>query len=205
MSEINVTPQVLTVATAFENVRAKMDSVLHVARQQAGADESAYGANRKFAASLNDLAYTLSPDFKWYTLDKRNLGKVSKEFGTLVQGFWDAYTEARSTPTKAFENMSKIWKDIRGYALADAQERAMFGETMPEPVELEGDEGEGDGDGDGVGGTQKRNPDTFIREDMVAAYKRLLRNDADCSDAAKVFRGDLLAALKRFGITGLEG
>ena len=203
MSEINVTPQVLTVATAFENVRAKMDSVLHVARQQAGADESAYGANRKFAASLNDLAYTLSPDFKWYTLDKRNLGKVSKEFGTLVQGFWDAYTEARSTPTKAFDNMSKIWKDIRGYALADAQERAMFGETMPEvPEELKGRIDEGD---EAVGGTQKRNPDTFIREEMVAAYKRLLRDDADCSDAAKVFRGELLAALKRFGVTGLEG
>ena len=200
MSEINVTPQVLTIATAFENVRTKMDSVLHVARQQAGADESAYGANRKFAASLNDLAHTLSPDFKWYTLDKRNLGKVSKEFGTLVQGFWDSYTEARSTPNKAFENMSKIWKDIRGYALADAQDRAMFGETMPEPEGLEDDETETET----TGGTQKRNPDTFIREDMVAAYKRLLKNDADCSDSAKVFRGELLAALKRFGITGLE-
>jgi hypothetical protein len=201
MNEINVTPQVLTVATAFENVKAKMDSVLHVARQQAGADESAYGANRKFAASLNDLAYTLSPDFKWYTLDKRNLGKVSKEFGTLVKGFWEAYTEARSTPTKAFENMSKIWKDIRRYGLEDAQERAMFGETMPEPEELE----DGETETETTGGTQKRNPDTFIREELVEAYKRLLRDDADCSDAAKVFRGDLLAALKRFGVTGLEG
>jgi hypothetical protein len=39
---------------------------------------------------------------------------------------------------------------------------------------------------------------------MTAAYKRLMRDDEQLSEKGKVFRGELLAALKRYGITGLK-
>lgn len=199
---VTITP-VSALADVVSEVTEAMQFAIRCAGVAAEADESSYGANVRFAQRANDLAHAMSPGFKWYTLDKRKLSGVSKEFGALVQMFWDGYTEARNRPGKPYKNMSKTWSDIRGYALVDAQERGLFGEVMPEPEAPEG--GEGEGVSETVGGTQKRNPDTFIREDMVAAYKRLLKDDADCSDAAKVFRGELLAALKRFGITGLEG
>lgn len=200
--KVTITP-VSALADVVSEVTDAMQFAIRCAGVAAEAEQSSYGANRRFAQRANDLAHAMSPGFKWYTLDKRKLSGVSKEFGALVQMFWDGYTEARSTPDKPFNNMSKVWSDIRGYALADAQERGLFGEVMPEPEAPEGNEGEGVSET--VGGSRVRSPDEFIRQDMVAAYERLMRQDADLSDAGKVFRGELLAALKRFGITGLEG
>lgn len=199
---VTITP-VSALADVVSEVTDAMQFAIRCAGVAAEADESSYGANVKFAQRANDLAHAMSPGFKWYTLDKRNLPKVSKEFAALVQMFWDGYTEARNRPGKPFENMSKVWKDIRGYALKDAQERGLFGEVMPEPEPPQG--GDGEGVSETVGGSRERHPDEFIREDMVAAYQRLMRRDADLSERGKVFRGELLAALKRFGITGLEG
>ena len=157
-----------------------------------GAERSAYGANRTYAAALNDAF-----GFAWFTFrDAGELKKASPEFAAEKDAFYKAYRAVREV-----SNMSKIWGDIKGYGEADAKERGLFG-WMPD-AETETD-GESESESGGAGAA-KRSPDLFIAEDMSAAFKRLMRDDEQLSDKGKVFRGALLAALKEYGITGLEG
>ncbi len=157
-----------------------------------GAERSAYGANRTYAAALNDAF-----GFAWFTFrDAGELKKASPAFAAEKDAFYKAYRAVREV-----SNMSKIWGDIKGYGEADAKERGLFG-WMPD-AETETD-GETETDSGGAGAA-KRSPDLFIAEDMSAAFKRLMRDDEQLSDKGKVFRGALLAALKEYGITGLEG
>jgi len=157
-----------------------------------GAERSAYGANRAYAAALNDAF-----GFAWFTFrDAGELKKASPAFAAEKDAFYKAYRAVREV-----SNMSKIWGDIKGYGEADAKERGLFG-WMPD-AETETD-GESESESGGAGAA-KRSPDLFIAEDMSAAFKRLMRDDEQLSDKGKVFRGALLAALKEYGITGLEG
>jgi hypothetical protein len=157
-----------------------------------GAERSAYGANRTYAAALNDAF-----GFAWFTFrDAGELKKASPEFADEKGEFYKAYRAVREV-----SNMSKIWGDIKGYGEADAKARGLFG-WMPD-AETETD-GESESESGGAGAA-KRSPDLFIAEDMSAAFKRLMRDDEQLSDKGKVFRGALLAALKDYGITGLEG
>ena len=157
-----------------------------------GAERSAYGANRTYAAALNDAF-----GFAWFTFrDAGELKKASPAFAAEKDAFYKAYRAVREV-----SNMSKIWGDIKGYGEADAKERGLFG-WMPD-AETETD-GESESESGGAGAA-KRSPDLFIAEDMSAAFKRLMRDDEQLSDKGKVFRGALLAALKEYGITGLEG
>ena len=157
-----------------------------------GAERSAYGANRTYAAALNDAF-----GFAWFTFrDAGELKKANPAFAAEKEEFYKAYRAVREV-----SNMSKIWGDIKGYGEADAKERGLFG-WVPD-VETEG---ETDGETESGGaGAAKRSPDLFIAEEMTAAFKRLTRDDEQLSDKGKIFRGALLAALKEYGITGLEG
>ena len=156
-----------------------------------GAERSAYGANRTYAAALNDAF-----GFAWFTFkDAGELKKANPAFAAEKEEFYKAYRAVREV-----SNMSKIWGDIKGYGEADAKNRELFGWFNEETVE-----GETETETEGGAGAAKRSPDLFIAEDMSAAYKRLMRDDEQLSDKGKVFRGALLAALKDYGITGLEG
>ena len=155
------------------------------------AERSAYGANRRYAVVMNDVF-----GFAWFTFTSpAELKKVSPEFAAEKDAFYAAYRAVREV-----SNMSKIWGDIKKYGEEDARARGLFGFEPEVADEVDGGESESNG-----AGSAKRSPDLFILEEMTAAFKRLIRDDALCSDKAKVFRGDLLAALKRFGVTGLEG
>tara|TARA_R110000803_G_C11879643_1_gene309544 strand:+ start:62 stop:643 length:582 start_codon:yes stop_codon:yes gene_type:complete len=155
------------------------------------AERSGFAANKRYAAAMND-AY----GFAWFTFrDAGELKKASPAFAAEKEEFYKAYRAVREV-----SNMSKIWGDIKGYGEADAKERGLFG-WMPD-AEVEG---ETETETEGGAGAAKRSPDLFIAEDMSAAFKRLMRDDEQLSDKGKVFRGELLAALKNYGITGLEG
>ena len=157
-----------------------------------GAERSAYGANRAYAAALNDAF-----GFAWFTFkDAGELKKANPAFATEKEAFYVAYKAARD-----ISNMSAIWAQIKGYGETDAKNRELFGWFNEETVEGE-TETESESNG---AGAAKRSPDLFIAEDMSAAFKRLMRDDEQLSDKGKVFRGELLAALKAYGITGLEG
>jgi len=190
----HVTATVVTFVAPAALVEARSAAIS--AAQGLGASErSAYGANRSYAAALNDAF-----GFAWFTFrDASELKKASPEFAAEKDAFYKAYRAVREV-----SNMSKIWGDIKGYGEEDARARGLFGfEPIVEDTEAEGGEG-GETESSGAGST-KRSPDLFIVEDLTDAYKRLIRDDEQLSDKGKVFRGDFLAALKRYGITGLEG
>jgi hypothetical protein len=154
-----------------------------------GAERSAYGANVVYAAALSDAF-----GFAWWTFkDAGELKKKSPEFAAEKDAFYAAYRTARN-----ISNMSAIWAQIKSYGEADARNRELFGWKNDEIVE--GEETESNG-----AGSIKRSPDMFITEEMTAAFKRLTRDDEQLSAKGKIFRGSLLAALKAYGITGLEG
>ena len=157
-----------------------------------GAERSAYGANVIYAAALNDAF-----GFAWFTFkDAGELKKANPAFVAEKEEFYKAYRAVREV-----SNMSAIWAQIKSYGEKDARNRELFGWFNEETVE-----GETESESDSGGaGAAKRSPDLFIAEDMSAAFKRLIRDDEQLSDKGKVFRGALLAALKDYGITGLEG
>jgi hypothetical protein len=156
-----------------------------------GAERSAYGANVVYAAALSDAF-----GFAWWTFkDAGELKKKSPAFAAEKDAFYAAYRTARN-----ISNMSAIWAQIKSYGETDAKNRELFGWKNDEVVEGEETETESNG-----AGSIKRSPDMFITEDMVAAFKRLTRDDEQLSAKGKIFRGSLLAALKAYGITGLEG
>ena len=159
-----------------------------------GAERSAYGANVIYAAALNDAF-----GFAWFTFkDAGELKKANPAFVAEKEEFYKAYRSVREV-----SNMSAIWAQIKSYGEKDARNRELFGWFNEETVEGE-TETESESESGGAG-SAKRSPDLFITEDMSAAFKRLMRDDEQLSGKGKVFRGELLAALKNYGITGLEG
>jgi hypothetical protein len=183
----------VTTVTAFVAPAALVEArtaAIGTAQVLGVAERSGFAANKRYAGAMND-AY----GFAWFTFrDAGELKKASPEFAAEKDAFYKAYRAVREV-----SNMSKIWGDIKGYGEADAKERGLFG-WVPD-VEVDG-EAEVESNG---AGSIKRSPDMFITEDMVAAFKRLSRDDEQLSAKGKIFRGSLLAALKEYGITGLEG
>ena len=164
------------------------DAAILAAQGLGGAERSSYGANRTYAAALND-----SFGFAWFTFrDAGELKKASPEFTVEKESFYKAYRAVREV-----SNMSKIWGDIKGYGVEDAKNRELFGWIADEEIE-------GETETEGGAGSTKRSPDLFITEEMSSAFKRLMRDDEQLSAKGRVFRGELLAALKTYGITGLE-
>jgi hypothetical protein len=185
----------VTTVTAFNAPVALVearDAAILAAQGLGGAERSSYGANRTYAAALNDAF-----GFAWFTFrDASELKKVSPEFAAEKEAFYKAYRAVREV-----SNMSKIWGDIKKYGESDAKNRELFGWVADD--EIEEDEKTA-GEGAGAGST-KRSPDLFITEEMSAAFKRLMRDDEQLSAKGRVFRGELLASLKTYGVTGLEG
>ena len=189
----NVTSTVATFVAPVALVEAR-SALVEAAKNLGVSERSAYGASRVYSGALNDAF-----GFAWFTYrDPAELKKASPEFAAEKDSFYKAYRAVREV-----SNMSKIWGDIKRYGEEDARARGLFGfEPIVEDTEAEAEGGESESSG---AGNSKRSPDLFIVEDLTAAYKRLIRDDEQLSDKGKVFRGDFLAALKRYGITGLEG
>ena len=190
-----VTTAIASAVSSFVAPTALVEArsgAISAAQGLGGAERSAYGANVVYAAALNDAF-----GFAWFTFkDAGELKKKSPEFAAEKEEFYKAYRSVREV-----KNMSAIWAQIKFYGEKDARNRELFGWKNDEVVE-----GESESESDSGGaGAAKRSPDLFIAEDMSAAFKRLIRDDEQLSDKGKVFRGELLAALKNYGITGLEG
>ena len=189
MSTLSVTTVSTFVPTAAL-VEARQGA-LSAAQGLGGAERSAYGANVIYAAAMSDAF-----GFAWWTFkDAGELKKANPAFAAEKDAFYVAYRTARN-----ISNMSAIWAQIKSYGEADARNRELFGWKNDEVVEGEETEVESNG-----AGSIKRSPDMFITEEMTAAFKRLTRDDEQLSAKGKIFRGSLLAALKAYGITGLEG
>jgi hypothetical protein len=190
-----VTTAVASAVSSFVAPAALVEArsgAISAAQGLGGAERSAYGANVIYAAALNDAF-----GFAWFTFkDAGELKKKSPAFATEKEAFYKEYRAVREV-----SNMSAIWAQIKSYGEKDARNRELFGwfneATAEGETETETESG--------GAGSSKRSPDLFIAEEMSAAFKRLIRDDEQLSDKGKVFRGALLAALKDYGITGLEG
>ena len=99
----------VTTATAFVPTAALLEArqgALSAAQGLGGAERSAYGANRIYAAALNDAF-----GFAWFTFrDAVELKKASPEFVGEKDAFYKAYRAVRD-----ISNMSAIWAQIKGY------------------------------------------------------------------------------------------
>tara|TARA_R110000822_G_scaffold275373_1_gene397529 strand:+ start:89 stop:673 length:585 start_codon:yes stop_codon:yes gene_type:complete len=190
-----VTTAIASAVSSFVAPAALLEArqgALSAAQGLGGAERSAYGANVIYAGALTDAF-----GFAWWTFkDAGELKKENPAFAAEKEEFYKAYRAVREV-----SNMSKIWGDIKGYGEKDAKNRELFGWFNEETVEGE-TETETESNG---AGAAKRSPDLYITEEMPPAFERLMRDDAQLSAKGKVFRGDLLAALKAYGITGLEG
>jgi len=75
-----------------------------------------YGAKQKYGVELNNMM-----TYAWYAKDAEKSPLIEAERQNLMAAL------------KSIEhsNPHKIWADVKGYALADAQERGLFGEVKP--------------------------------------------------------------------------
>lgn len=75
-----------------------------------------YGAKKKYAVELNNMM-----TFAWYSKDAEKSPLIEAERQNLMAAL------------KAIDhtNPHKIWGDVKGYALEDAQDRGLFGEVKP--------------------------------------------------------------------------
>jgi hypothetical protein len=105
-------------------------SVIEARNALVKAESKSYGARITYAVELNSMAGTA-----WYRDGAEKVVTVETEKSNL-------YAALKKV---GHSNPSKVWGDIKKYALIDAQEKGLFGEVKP--VEGEGGEGEGESTG----------------------------------------------------------
>lgn len=91
-------------------------SVIEARKEVVISERGSYGAKKKYAKELNNAM-----PYAWYAKDAEKSPLIESERQNLMQ---DLKSINHSNP-------HKIWADIKGYALEDAQERGLFGEVKP--------------------------------------------------------------------------
>lgn len=91
-------------------------SVIEARKEVVISERGSYGAKKKYAVELNNMM-----PYAWYAKDAEKSPLIESERQNLMQ---DLKSINHSNP-------HKIWADIKGYALEDAQERGLFGEVKP--------------------------------------------------------------------------
>jgi hypothetical protein len=109
-----------------------------------------YGARVDYAHALNDIA-----ESAWF------LPKAAKD--TNVETERVAYIAGLQSINHS--NPHQAWKKIKEYALADAQERGLFGQSKPQPAD------ESDGDDKAA----PRSLDLRLLEELTKLYKACKR------------------------------
>ena len=92
-------------------------------------------------------------------------------------------------------NPHKIWADVKGYALQDAQDRGLFGETKPEPVQA--------GEGESTGNANINAPRPLqlrLVEELTALYKVCEKEKAFLTDKQRSASLHITKALESLGV-----
>ncbi len=114
------------------------------------AETKSYGARIGYASALNGMANTA-----WYRDGADKVISIEAEKANLYAGLKKV----------GHSNPSKVWGDIKKYALIDAQEKGLFGETKP----VDGEEGEGESTG-GANANAPRSPRVRYLDELTALY-----------------------------------
>lgn len=160
------------------------DAVIEARNNVVSSERGAYGAKQKYGVELNNMmAGSPAP---WYAKDAEKSPLIEAERQNLMAAL------------KAIEhsNPHKIWADVKGYALADAQERGLFGETKPVP-EAKPAEGESTGN---ANINAPRPLQLRLVEELTSLYKVCEKDKAFLSTGQKTASMHISKALEAIGV-----
>lgn len=140
-------------------------SVIEARNALVKAESKSYGARITYSVELNSMA-----GCAWYRDGAEKVVTVETEKSNL-------YAALKKV---GHSNPSKVWGDIKKYALLDAQEKGLFGETKT--VEGEGGEGESTGN---ANVNAPRSPRVRYLDELTALYSFGEREKAFLPDDLK--------------------
>jgi hypothetical protein len=145
------------------------------------AETKSYGARIGYASALNGMAHAA-----WYRDGADKVISIEAEKANLYAGLKKV----------GHSNPSKVWGDIKKYALIDAQEKGLFGETKPV-----GEDGEGEGESTGGANANAPRPlQLRLVEELTALYKVCDKEKAFLTDQQKAASLCITKALESLGV-----
>ena len=140
-----------------------------------------YGAKKKYGVELNNMM-----TYAWYAKDAEKSPLIEAERQNLMAAL------------KAIDhtNPHKIWADVKGYALEDAQDRGLFGEVKP-IAEAKPAEGESTGN---ANINAPRPLQLRLVEELTALYKVCEKDKAFLSTGQKTASMHISKALEALGV-----
>ena len=155
-------------------------SVIEARNALVKAETKSYGARITYAVELNSMA-----GCAWYRDGADKVISIEAEKANL-------YAALKKV---GHSNPSKVWGDIKKYALIDAQEKGLFGETKP----VEGEDGEGESTG-GANANAPRPLQLRLVEELTALYKVCDKEKAFLTDQQKAASLCITKALESLGV-----
>ena len=155
-------------------------SVIEARNALVKAETKTYGARITYAVELNSMAGSA-----WYRDGAEKVVAVETEKSNL-------YAALKKV---GHSNPSKVWGDVKKYALIDAQEKGLFGEVKPEPTE--------GGEGESTGGANINAPRPLqlrLIEELTALYKVCEKERAFLTDKQKSASLCITQALQALGV-----
>ncbi len=155
-------------------------SVIEARIRLVAAESKSYGARVDYAVELNNMAGAA-----WYRDGAEKIISVETEKSNL----YNALKAAKHS------NPSKVWGDVKKYALQDAQDRGLFGEVKPVAAEAAEAESAGNANVNAPRPLQLR-----LVEELTALYKVCEKEKAFLSDKQKTAALHITKALEALGV-----
>jgi hypothetical protein len=155
-------------------------SVIEARNEVVKAETGSYGAKRKYAGELNNMMSAA-----WFHKDSEKSPLIESERQNLMAAL----------KAVNHSNPHKIWSDVKGYALQDAQDRGLFGEVKPEPVQA--------GEGESTGNANINAPRPLqlrLVEELTALYKVCEKEKAFLTDKQRSASLHITKALESLGV-----
>lgn len=152
-------------------------SVIEARKEVVISERGSYGAKKKYAKELNNMM-----PYAWYAKDAEKSPLIESERQNLMQ---DLKSINHSNP-------HKIWADVKGYALEDAQERGLFGEVKP-VADAKPAEGESTGN---ANANAPRPLNVRLIEEGIILWKACEKEKAFLTDGQRAYQMHLTKALE---------
>jgi hypothetical protein len=155
-------------------------SVIEARNEVVKAETGSYGAKRKYAGELNNMMSAA-----WYHKDSEKSPLIESERQNLMAAL----------KAVNHSNPHKIWADVKGYALQDAQDRGLFGEVKPVPVPAAEGESTGNANINAPRPIQLR-----LVEESTILWKVCEKEKAFLTDKQRAYQMHLTKALEALGV-----
>lgn len=152
-------------------------SVIAARNAVIAAETKSYGARVEYARELNNMA-----GVAWYRDGAEKVISIETEKANLYAGLKAAN----------HSNPSKVFGDIKKYALMDAQDRGLFGETKP-AADAKPAEGESTGN---ANANAPRPLNVRLIEEGITLWKACEKEKAFLTDGQRAYQMHLTKALE---------